>query len=159
MEEADMRISISAIWRRHRLLLASILAAAVVLPGRVPAAEFQLLNDSSSTSATPADNSPPCRTLAQAVAEADDSSGTASTQSIAQAQALGEDESCNQSTHATGNAVGRFELVPQGGDSLGDPVTVWLLPDRSNSRQQVEAAPGLSPIVFPLSPAESCKWH
>lgn len=115
-------------------LLAAMLVAALVLPARLAsAAEFELVSDLSSSNADTPDNTPPCRTIAQAASAAQDSGGTASADSQTQAQALGEDENCNQSTHATSNGAGRFLLVPQMAESPGDPVTVCLSVSRAIS--------------------------
>lgn len=100
--------------------------AFVITAESARAAEFQLVQDNSSQSSTPADNSPPCQDNATTTAGAGGSMALASASASFDAQANGSDPGCNQSANAVADGVARFLLAPTMAESPGDPVTVCV---------------------------------
>lgn len=114
--------------RTTRLLLATALAATLVLQAELaPAAEFELVSDTSTENETPEDLTPPCQHEADADAEATDSGGEAEVLTSAEAAALGSDNSCNQSASATAKGAGLFRLIATMGEQPGDTVDVCVI--------------------------------
>jgi hypothetical protein len=126
--------------RTNRLLFGSMLAATLVLHAELaPAAEFELLSDTSLANATPADTATVCRHRGGQAA-ANDSGGVADVDAEAAAAALGSDDSCNQSASATAKGAGLFRLVETMGEDPGDPVEVCIIAQQLVDVESVQNA-------------------
>lgn len=106
-----------------RVIAILAVAGLAVSSGTVNAAEFQTTDSTTNTFQSPP-TGPPCATSAAAAAAVSPAPNTGLAASAQAAAGDGMSASCNQTATALGGASLVSRLVPSGGDSVGDPVTV-----------------------------------